>query len=304
MSVPRADIALLTDRRYVAAAAAPDDWYLGNILADDGLLQAELASRGLTSIRVDWADPAVEWSAFRCVVFRTTWDYFERLGEFSAWLDAVAGRTRLCNDRDTVRWNIDKHYLADLERGGVPVVPSRFIERGTTAPLGELLAASGWDEAVIKPCVSGAARHTYRVSPDTVARIDAIVRPLLVVESFLLQPFLPDVVATGEDTLVVIDGQCTHALRKRAKPGDFRVQDDHGGTVHECQPSTAQVELAERAMAACPRRPAYGRVDMVRDREGRHLVMELELVEPELWLRRHPPAAAALAAAIARVVEA
>lgn len=304
MSGPRADVALLTDRRYVAAVAEPDDWYLGNILADDGLLQAELASRGLTSVRVDWADRAVDWAAFRCAVFRTTWDYFERLGEFSAWLAAVAGRTRLCNDRDTVAWNIDKHYLADLEARGVPVVPTRFIERGTTAPLVDVLASAGWDEAVIKPCVSGAARHTYRVVPDDAARIETIVRPLLEGESFLLQPFLPDVVATGEDTLVVIDGRCTHALRKRARPGDFRVQDDHGGTVHECRPSAAQVELAEAAMAACPRRPAYGRVDMVRDREGRHVVMELELVEPELWLRRHPPAAAALAAAIARVVEA
>lgn len=304
MSRPHADIALLTDHRYVASVAAPDDWYLGNILADDGLLQAELASRGLTSARVDWADPAVDWPAFRCAVFRTTWDYFERLDEFRAWLAVVAVRTRLCNDLETVAWNIDKHYLADLERRGVPVVPSRFIERGTTTPLGELLATAGWQEAVIKPCVSGAARHTYRVSPDSAARIDAIVRPLLAVESFLLQPFLSDVVATGEDTLVVIDGQCTHALRKRAKPGDFRVQDDHGGTVHECRPSAVQVELAEAAMAACPRRPAYGRVDMVRDLEGRHVVMELELVEPELWLRRHPPAAAVLAAAIARMAEA
>jgi len=303
VSHPRADIALLTDRRYVAAMAEPDDWYLGNILADDGLLQAGLAGRGLTSVRVDWADPAIEWSAFRCAVFRTTWDYFERLDEFRSWLADVAGRTRLCNDRDTVTWNIDKHYLADLERRGVPVVPSRFVERGTTTPLGEVLAASGWDEAVIKPCVSGAARHTYRVNAASAGRIDAIVRPLLAVEAFLVQPFLPDVVATGEDTLVVIDGHFTHALRKRAKPGDFRVQDDHGGTVHDCRPSAAQKELAEAAMAACPRRPAYGRVDMVRDGAGRHVVMELELVEPELWLRRHPPAAAALAAAIARVVE-
>lgn len=303
MSRSGADVALLTDRRYVAAAAAADDWYLGNILADDGLVQAELAARGLTSVRVDWADPAVDWAAFRCAVFRTTWDYFERLDGFRAWLADVAGRTRLCNDRDTVAWNIDKHYLADLERRGVPVVPSRFIERGTITPLGEVLAATGWDDAVIKPCVSGAARHTYRVDAGSAARIDALVRPLLAVESFLVQPFLPDVMATGEDTLVVIDGSFTHALRKRARPGDFRVQDDHGGTVHDCRPSVVQMELAEAAMAACPRRPAYGRVDMVRDREGRHVVMELELVEPELWLRRHPPAAAALATAIARVVE-
>jgi glutathione synthase/RimK-type ligase-like ATP-grasp enzyme len=98
---------------------------------------------------------------------------------------------------------------------------------------------------------------------------------------------------------VIIDGHFTHALTKRAKPGDFRVQDDHGGTVHPCTPTAEQVEIAERAISACGDSPAYGRVDLVRRADGRWAVMELELIEPELWLRRHPPAAAAMAAAIA-----
>jgi len=102
----------------------------------------------------------------------------------------------------------------------------------------------------------------------------------------------------------VIAGRVTHALRKRAKPGDFRVQDDHGGTLHPLEPSAEQVTLAERALAACDTLPAYGRVDMVRRRDGTWGVMELELIEPELWLRRHPPAADALAAAIAARVDA
>jgi len=302
MSSPAADIALLTERRHEASVAAADDWYLGNILQDDRLLADALAEHGLSAVRVDWARPDVDWSKFRCAVFRTIWDYFVRFDEFTAWLDRAERETVLCNPSSIVRWNMDKHYMADLEAQGVPVVPCRFIERCSTVPLPDLLAASGWSEAVIKPCVSGAARHTYRVNRANATELDPLVQQLLEVESFILQPFVEGVVREGEDTLMVLNGIYTHAVRKVAKPGDFRVQVDHGGTVHDLVPAAEQIELAERAMAACSPRPAYGRVDMVRDNEGRLAVMELELIEPELWLRHHPPAAKEMAAAIARSV--
>ena len=296
---PRADVALLTERRYAADSAAADDWYLGNILRDDGLLIGALAKRGLSAVRVDWTRDDIDWSAFRVAVFRTTWDYFDRFAEFMAWLERVEPLARLCNSAEIVRWNLDKHYLRDLADRGVPVVPSRFLEHGESPSLVDLLDETGWSEAVIKPCVSGAARHTYRVNRSTASAVQPLLDPLLASESFLLQPFVADIVTTGEDTLVAIAGRVTHGLRKRAKPGDFRVQDDHGGTVHHLEPSGEQVEFAERALAACREVPAYGRVDLVRLDDGSLAVMELELVEPELWLRLHPPAADAMAAAIA-----
>jgi glutathione synthase/RimK-type ligase-like ATP-grasp enzyme len=303
MSKSSADVALLTDYRYTAAVAAPDDWYLGNILADDGLLQAALRARGLCSVRLDWADPDVDWSRFGVAVFRTTWDYFDRQAEFMAWIDRAAAVTRLCNPAPLVRWNLDKHYLGELAAAGVPVVPTRYVERGDTTPLAAHLEASGWDQAIVKPCISGAARHTYRLDRASAAAIEPVVRRLLAGEAMMLQPFLPAILDQGEDTLVVIDGQYTHALRKRAKAGDFRVQDDYGGTLHACEPSDAQRGLAAQAMAACPQVPAYGRVDMVLGTDGGPCVMELELIEPELWLRRHPACAAAFAAAIAARLE-
>ncbi len=299
-----ADVALLTERRYTAAVAQEGDWYLGHILREDHLLQAALEVRGLSSVRVDWADPDVDWSSFRCAVFRTTWDYFERLPEFSAWLTRVQEQTRLCNSASTIWWNLDKHYLADLATSGISVVPSRFVERGSTATLPELLNETGWEDAVIKPCVSGAARHTYRVDRRTADSLAPIVRELLVSESLILQPFQQDVVERGEDTLVVINGRLTHAVRKVPKAGDFRVQDDHGGTTHPYQPTKEQIELAERVMTACPFPAGYGRVDLVRDNQGAFAVMELELIEPELWLRNHPPAATALAEVIAEAATA
>jgi len=289
------DVALLTDRRYTSATAAADDWYLGNILADDRLLQDALTRRGLSSVRVDWADPGVDWTDFRCAVFRTTWDYYERITEFRNWLDRVSAVTRLINPLATVTWNADKHYLADLAVAGVPTVPVVFLERGTELHLSALLAEHGWSEAVIKPCVSGA----YRLSRDVVADVEPVVQRLLAEEAFLLQPFEPHVLACGEDSVMVFDGVCSHAIRKLPKPGDFRVQDDHGGTVHPREPEAEQIELALRAVAVAGS-PAYGRVDMVRSVGGRWAVMELELLEPELWLRRHPPAAELFAEAIAR----
>jgi len=297
-----ADIALLTDHRYTAQKASPGDWYMGNILHDDRLLQDALSAIGLTSVRIDWADPDVDWSRFRCAVFRTTWDYYERVSEFTNWLDRIEKQTRLCNDISLIRWNLDKHYLTDLATKEIPVVNSRFIESGSSITLHQLLDETGWEEAVLKPSVSGGAYHTFRVNRGNADMLQPTVHPLIADKSFLMQPFMDEIQLTGEDTLMIIDGRYTHAVRKVATAGDFRVQDDHGGTVHAYEPTHQQIDLAERAMVACPSPPAYGRVDMVRDQNGDWVVMELEIIEPELWLRHHPPAASYFAQAIAREV--
>ncbi|WP_442482821.1 ATP-grasp domain-containing protein [Aeoliella sp. SH292] len=297
------DVALVTDPRYTAATAAEDDWYLANILEEDRLLREALSGLGISSKRVAWSDPDVNWREFRLAVIRTTWDYFDRYAEFTAWLERVRHEVRLCNPYSTLRWNMDKHYLADLEARGVRIVRSRFIEVGCQVQLSELLDETGWHEAVLKPCVSGGARHTYRVSRENAAELQAVLDDLTRNESMLLQPFEPAIMTVGEDTLMMFAGRYTHAIRKRAKPGDFRVQDDHGGTVEPYEPTPAQIALAEAAIAACDPMPTYGRVDMVLDGDGRDAVMELELVEPELWLRCFPPAAEAFAAAIGAVMK-
>ncbi len=298
----KAEIALLTDHRYTAETADEDDWYFKNILYEDELLQNALREHGITSIRVDWADPDVDWSNFQCAVFRTTWDYFDRISEFRPWLEKASSQTRLYNKPSLIWWNLDKHYLADLEKKGIPIVPSLFFETGSTINLKNLLDETGWDEAVIKPCVSGAARHTYRINKNNAGDFQEKVQSLLAEESFILQPFISNVMDSGEDTLVIIDGQYTHAVRKLPKKGDFRVQDDHGGTVHSYQPTKEQIELAEKAMAACPSAPVYGRVDMVKDENKNWAVMELELIEPELWLRENPDAAKQFGRAISRIL--
>jgi glutathione synthase/RimK-type ligase-like ATP-grasp enzyme len=159
--------------------------------------------------------------------------------------------------------------------------------------------AQGWSEAILKPVVSGAARHPYRLKAANLEAHESVLRELLRDEAMMLQQFLGSVMTQGELSLMVIGGCCTHAVRKIAKPGDFRVQDDHGGTVELHRPSADEIAFGEKAVAACPQAPLYARVDAVRDESGALSLMELELVEPVLFFRFYPPAANALAAIIA-----
>ncbi len=293
-----ASIALLTEDRY--EDPAPGHWYTDNILEDDRLLIEALVARGLAPRRVSWSRAGVDWSSFDAAVFRTTWDYFDRFAEFCAWLERVEEQTRLHNPAPQVRWNADKHYLGELEARGVHTVPTVFIERGAAADLETLMREHGHEQAVLKPAVSGAGRDTYRLRRGHAGEHQPRLEALLRGESMMLQPFQRDILERGERTLVVIDGRFTHAVRKVARPGEFRVQDDHGGTVHPYRPEPDEIAFAERAMAACDPLPLYGRVDMIRDNDGALAVMELELIEPELWLRMCPEAASRIAEGLIR----
>jgi glutathione synthase/RimK-type ligase-like ATP-grasp enzyme len=298
-------IALLTEARYAESAAAAGDWYLRNILEDDRILAEALKREGFNSERVDWARHDVNWSGFRGAFFRTTWDYVERIDAFRAWLARVDRVTSLLNPRSLVEWSLDKHYLGALAARGVPTVPSRFLDRGWTNSLGELMEMEGWHEAVIKPCISATAYMTFRFTKETAPATEEALGALRTQEDFILQPFLPSVMTEGEVTLVLVDGSVTHGVRKVPKAGDFRVQDDFGGTVHPHDPSPDEVQVAVAAVAASgmwpgAEAPLYARVDLVRDSTGSPRVMELELIEPELWIRLNPGVADQLAQGIRR----
>jgi len=292
------DVVLLTDARYENPPTP--DWYEQQILTEDGYVIAALEGKGLKVKRVDWASPHFDWSSTRLAVFRTTWDYFHRISEFRAWLDRAAAQTRLLNSYNLVRWNMDKHYLKDLERSGVHIVPTEVVECGEGCDLGAFFEKFDTDELIIKPCIAGAARHTYRVRRDTLAERQIILNQLLVEEAMLVQPFLRSVPEQGEVSLMVIGDEVRHAALKIAKPGDFRVQDDFGGTAHAHEATPAERDLALRAVAACAEKPAYARVDIVTDNEGLPAISELELIEPELFFRFNPAAAGLLADEIAR----
>lgn len=293
-------IALVNDQRWIEPAGI--DRYTRNILTEDAHLERAFAALGAGTERVAWSDPAIDWPGFDALLIRQTWDYFERFAEFRAWLDRIEGRVRVVNPVDVIRWNADKRYLVDLAADGVATVATRVVPRGAGAePLAAVMDGAGWDEVVIKPAVSGAGRETYRIRRRDAADREPLWQSRIAAESMLVQPFAPAILESGEVSLVVIDGEATHAVRKIAAPGEFRVQDDHGGAVHPHVPEPAERALAERAIARAVGRTgseiAYARVDLVDTPAGPE-VMELELIEPELFLRQRPEAADRLARAV------
>lgn len=303
-------VALLTEDRY--ENPSPEQLatqYVANIIEEDRILAEALTTHGIESTRVSWSKPGVDWSAYDAVVVRTTWDYFERFEEFRPVLEAIDAATRLLNPKAMLDWNMDKHYLADLGKAGVRVVPTAFLEIGESAAmLDTLLGFRGWDRAVIKPAVSGAARHTYAIKKGEIdPEVVETVNGLLQSEAFLVQPFQASIVEQGEKTIVMMGGQATHGILKRAKSGDFRVQDDHGGTVHDLEPSEDDLVFARNAMQAAEEilglQALYGRVDFVTDAAGLPALMELELVEPELWIRNEPSCAEPFAARLKQLLD-
>jgi glutathione synthase/RimK-type ligase-like ATP-grasp enzyme len=262
---------------------------------DDLLFAQALLARGCETHLAAWDDPDVAWSAFDAAVLRSAWNYHLHVAAFASWLAAVdrAG-VALVNPLATVQWNLHKRYLLELMSAGVPVVETALVQ---ASDLRQRLAAGPWDEIVVKPAISASAYHTYRVRrgerlPDELA---AEVRDL---SDWVVQPFVRSVAEHGERSAVCIDGRVSHVVRKIARGGDFRVQSDFGGSVVD-EPLRADDErFLENVLGALPVRWTYARVDWANDPEP--YVMEVELIEPELFLSREIPSAARLADAVLR----
>ena len=269
---------------------------------DDRSLLAPLARRGVRAEPAVWDDPAVRWTDYDAVVVRSCWDYHLRADAFARWIDGLeAAGVPLWNPARVLRWNADKRYLRDLASDGVPTVPTRWADASTRESLAELLASCGWTDAVVKPAVSASAFRTWRVSAHDARAHETEFRATLAAGPALVQPFVRAVVAEGEWSLVFLDGAYSHAALKRPRAGDFRVQQEHGGSSVRAEPDPGVVaraaSIVERYATDC----VYARVDGVVDADGLRL-MELELVEPHLFLEMRSDAPERLADAIARVV--
>ena len=295
------DVVILTDSRYVNPIEIND--YNHNVLLEDKLVQDALEKLDLKVLRLSWDDATFDWTTTKYALFRTTWDYFARFDEFSTWFNETGKLTNFINSEQIIRWNIDKHYILDLEKKGVHCCPTIFIESEEQITLEQLHKEHNWKETVLKPVVSGAARHTYKLNPENLHVHEPLFKELNAKEAFMLQPFQQNIVKNGELSLIIIDGEFTHAVKKIAKKGDFRVQDDFGGSVHTYKPTTKEIAFAEIAVKACNSKPIYARVDMFTDNDGQLAIAELELFEPELWFRNNPKAADKLAVAIKKLFD-
>ncbi|WP_460218620.1 ATP-grasp domain-containing protein [Psychroserpens sp. MEBiC05023] len=290
------DIVILTDHRYLSDSKT--DIYKHNVYYEDRLVYHALEQVGLKTLRLAWDDMFFDWSTTKTILFRSTWDYFDRFEEFSKWLEKVSKQTTLINSEAIIRWNIDKHYLLDLQKNGIHIAESHFIKKNAKVSLAQLHDILNWKNTVLKPCVSGAARHTYKLNPENLESHEAIFQELISNEAMILQPFQNNIVSKGEVSMMVFNGNFSHAILKKAKAGDFRVQDDFGGTIEDYMASEQEITFAETSVKACPELPIYARVDIFEDNNGAIALSELELIEPELWFRHKKDAALSLAEGI------
>lgn len=272
------------------------------LTADDRLAARALEESGVTVIPAIWSDGSIEWRGFDAVVLRSTWDYHQRPAEFRDWLAHLESRNvPLWNPVPLARWNLDKRYLRDLEQRGVRIVPTIWLEEGTEPELDAVMSSPGWETVVAKPFVAATSYRTrlieHEVTTREPARARAALREMLAHDGVMLQPLLAEVAAEGEWSLIFFAGEFSHAVLKRPAAGEFRVQAEFGGTATVAS-APAQIQAAARAVLDRIDEPwIYARVDGVR-RDGQLLLMELEVLEPSLFLALQPTAPARFAEAI------
>lgn len=241
---------------------------------------------------VSWTQGA-ELADFDLVLPLVAWGYHLRYEDWLAFLDRVeAAGVQMLNPPALLRWNGDKVYLAELADSGVPTVPTLAVESCCDADLEEARRRFGSDWLVIKPPISASATGTHRLGPNDDLPPDSRRRPMIV------QPLIEEIARTGEFSLMLFDGEFSHAVVKRPAAGDFRVQPHLGGVTLPTKAPPGAERLARQALAAAPARATYARVDIVPDDEGVLRIMELELIEPALFLDHAPDGGAAFTQAI------
>lgn len=252
---------------------------------DEPLLVPALQAAGAIAEPAVWSDASVDWRAYDAVIIRSCWDYHLRIGEFLAWLARLErDGVRVFNPPALVRWNADKRYLLDLAARGVAVMPTTVVPRGRGEDVERTIVAQDWSRFVIKPSVSASGYETHALHAPLDQHARDVIAHVTSAGDALLQPFADEVSRQGELSFVFIDGAYSHAALKRPRSGEFRVQVEHGGSVDAYEPSASLVAQAEHVLRALDDVPLYARVDGIA-RGNALLLMELELIEPNLLFR-------------------
>jgi hypothetical protein len=274
-----------------------------SIDADLGI--APLEARNWTVDWIPWRTADVPWDRYDAVYIGVPWDYPADVQRFLSLLERIdRSRAVLVNDLSLVRWSLAKTYLRDLEQRGADIVPSLWYDR---MPSGEL---AGWFERlatrklIVKPVVSTNATDTFLMTDDSARAEEDVLLRTFRDRALVVQPFIASIVSDGEYSLFYFGNEFSHAIRKRPKRDDFRVQEEHGAEICPTEPEPPMIEAADRVLRLVDPTPVYARVDFVRGADGRFLLMELELIEPSMYLRMHPAAPERFAAAFERYVAA
>lgn len=252
---------------------------------DDDLAIAPLAKRGWQIETLPWNRPGVDWRHYQLVVVRSTWDYQHHSDKFLDVLTTIErSGVRLENGSEIARWNMRKTYLRDLATRGIEIVPTFWRERLGTGELLPLFEELRSDEAVIKPVMSGNAEGAWRLDRGRVKELAAEIETYFADRPLMLQPFQRGIIEEGEYSMVYFNGKHSHSILKVPKRGDFRVHEEHGSEIFPVSPDSALRTAGDAAIAAIGQRLLYARADLVRSGDT-FRVMELELVEPALYLR-------------------
>ena len=269
------------------------------LTADDQILADALARLGITVTPLPWTeiDPYAVIDA-PAIVLRSTWDYHRVPTMFRAWLESLqdSGRT-VWNEPSIALENIDKIYLRKLEAQGVSIPKTVWLDSPSVESIRDSMSSEGWTRAVLKPRIAATAHGTFLITSET-HLTDNELAPACA-SGALLQQFIPEIAERGETSLVYCDGVFSHAVVKHAKAGDFRVQKDFGGSVQLATPSQQLLTIGDRVLQTLHQPCLYSRVDVVESAQG-PLLMELELIEPELYFLYEPGAAGQFASAIAQ----
>jgi glutathione synthase/RimK-type ligase-like ATP-grasp enzyme len=250
---------------------------------EESMLLAFLQDEGLTIKREVWNDASVDWTQYDLAILKSPWDYHEHIGDFLSWLDTLQKlQVRLLNPVEMVRWNCDKHYLKDIEDAGLNIIPSLFLEKCSKPHLLPFFEQLGTEKLIIKPCVSAGAKNTNFLRRDTINEHRDMIYQLLEEESYIVQPFMKEIFE-GEWSFIFFNGKFGHSILKVPLGGDYRTQHYHGGVTKAAKAEASQIESVAKYVQQFGRGALYARVDGVM-REGQFLLMELELVEPYLYL--------------------
>ena len=273
---------------------------LSAFVSDDRLCYTDLATLGWEVTEIPWESPPPDWRAFDKVIIRSPWNYQDHPEAFLKLLESVedAG-VSLQNSLELVRWNLRKTYLRDLSGQGVPIVPTEWREQGNLEGLEKVFDQFDCGEIILKPVVGANSDHTFRLTRVNLSEKFAQLQESFGQRDFMVQPFLKDILSEGEFSLFFFNNVYSHAIAKIPRQGDFRVQEEFGGLICAVNPAKDLLDTATQIISSLKEKPLYGRVDLINDGSGQYRLMELELIEPSLYLRMHPEAGGNFARAIA-----
>lgn len=253
---------------------------------DSDLSFEPMVALGWTIDMVPWRSAGVDWEQYDAVYICTPWDYPDAPGIFLALLEAVdTSNAVLVNDIALVRWTIPKTYLRDLESRGAAIVPSLWYDGINLDTLPGFFDAHQTDRIIVKPVVSTNAQNTFLLDRDVPGDVVEKFEKTFATRPFVVQPFIENIQSEGEYSLFFFSNEFSHAILKTPKDEDFRVQEEHGARIVAIEPENALLEVAENLLDMVEPMPVYARCDFIRGPDGRFLLMELEVIEPSLYLR-------------------